>query len=175
MVAAREPGMSQEVSAQVLIDVPRTEAWARLRDISLAHHYVPGIVKTVVVSQQRQGVGASRYVYRNATSYIQETVEEWQDGSGFLIRLHRGDKAAPPFKNAWFRYTLAEHGAAQTQLTVSLRYEMPWGRVGDWLGAKLAKFVQATIADVALAMKLYYESGTPTTPATLKDYKARLK
>ncbi len=165
--------MSQEVSAQVLIDVPQAEAWAKLRDISLAHHYVPGIVKTVVVSQQRQGVGASRYVYRNATSYIQETVEEWQDGSGFLIRLHRGHKSAPPFKHAWFRYALAGHGATQTQLTVSLRYEMPWGRVGNWLGAKLAKFVQATIADVALAMKLYYESGTPTTPAILKDYKAR--
>jgi len=167
--------MSQEVSAQILIDIPIAEAWAKLRDISLAHHYVPGIVKTVVVSPQRTGVGASRHVYRNATSYIQETVEEWQDGTGFLIRLHKGDKPAPPFKQAWFRYSLAAHGAAQTQLTVSLRYEMPWGRPGAWLGAKMAKFVQATIADVALAMKLYYESGSPTTPATMKAYKEQNK
>jgi hypothetical protein len=165
--------MSQEVSAQILIDVPIAAAWARLRDISLAHNYVPGIVKTAIVSPQREGVGASRYVYRNETSYIQETVEEWQDGTGFLIRLHRGDKSAPPFKKAWFRYALAQHGGAQTQLTVSLRYDMPWGRPGAWLGAKMAKFVQATIADVAVAMKLYYESGNATTPANLKAYKAQ--
>ncbi len=134
--------MSQEVSAQILIDIPLTEAWAKLRDISLAHNYVPGIVKTVIVSKQTEGVGASRYVYRNEKSYIQETVEEWQEGRGFLIRLHKGDKPAPPFRKAWFRYTLAEHGPGQTQFTASLRYEMPWGRPGAWLGAKMAGFVR---------------------------------
>jgi len=167
--------MTQEVHAQTLIDIPLDEAWAKLRDISLAHYYVPGIVKTVIVSNQHDGVGASRYVYRNETSYIQETVQEWQEGVGFLIRLHRGDKPAPPFRQAWFRYTLAGRGAGQTQLTVSLKYKMPWGRPGAWLGAKMAKFVRATIADVAIAMKLYYESGKPTTRAALKTYKAQLK
>jgi anti-sigma-K factor RskA len=164
--------MTQEVHAQILIDVPLQVAWANLRDISLAHNYVPGIVKTEIVSQQRDGVGASRYVYRNSKSYIQETVEEWQEGSGFLIRLHRGEKSAPPFKNAWFRYQLQARGDRQTEFTASLVYEMPWGRFGDWLGARMAKFVQATIADVAIAMKLYYETGQPTTPAVLKAYKA---
>jgi len=167
--------MSQEVSAQVIIDIPLCEAWEKLRDISLAHHYVPGIVKTVIVSEQIAGVGASRYVYRNEKSYIQETVEEWQDGKGFLIRLHKGDKPAPPFRNAWFRYELADHGSGQTQFTASLKYEMPWGRPGAWLGAKMAKLVRATIGDVAIAMKLYYETGKPTTPAALKDYKSRLQ
>ncbi len=167
--------MRQEVSTAILIDVPINEAWARLRDISLAHHYVPGIVKTVVVSQQTTGIGASRYVYRNATSYIQETVEEWHEGTGFLIRLHKGDKPAAPFRKASFRYSLAEHGEKQTRFTASLTYDMPWGRLGGWLGAKMAKVVQATIADVALSMKLYYETGVPTTAATLKAYKEGCK
>ncbi|HEY6131979.1 MAG TPA: SRPBCC family protein, partial [Halioglobus sp.] len=173
--AAMENVMTREVSAQVLIDIPINEAWAKLRDISLAHNYVPGIVKTVVVSKHAQGVGASRYVYRNAKSYIQETVEEWHEGEGFLIRLHRGDKPAPPFKQAWFRYALAPHDAGQTLLTTSLRYAMPWGRLGAWLGERLAGIVQATIADVAMSMKLYYETGAPTTTAALKTYKASLK
>ena len=167
--------MTQEVTANVLIDVPLSEAWGKLKDISLAHNYVPGIVKTVIVSERHEGVGASRYVYRNEKSYIQETVEEWQEGTGFLIRLHKGDKPAPPFRNAWFRYALADNGSGQTQFTASLIYEMPWGRLGDWLGAKMANFVQKTIADVAIAMKLYYETGQPTTPASLKAYKAGLE
>lgn len=167
--------MSQEVTAVVLIDVPLTEAWKKLRDISLAHNYVPGIVKTKIVSETTEGVGASRYVYRNEKSYIQETVEEWREGKGFLIHLHKGDKPTPPFRDAWFRYDLADNGSGQTQFTASLIYEMPWGRVGDWLGARIAKFVQGTIADVAIAMKLYYETGQPTMPADLKAYKAGLK
>ncbi|MCB1690690.1 MAG: SRPBCC family protein [Halioglobus sp.] len=167
--------MSQEVSAQTLIDLPLHECWAKLRDISLAHNYVPGIVKTEIVSEQAEGVGASRYVYRNAKSYIQETVEEWDEGKGFLIHLHRGDKPAPPFRDAWFRYALADGGNGYTLLTTSLVYEMPWGRLGAWLGEKMAGFVQATINDVALSMKLYYETGTPTTAAALKAYKAGIK
>lgn len=164
--------MTQEVSADIIIDIPLNEAWGKLRDISLAHNYVPGIVKTEIVSEQMQGVGASRYVYRNEKSYIQETVEEWQEGTGFLIRLHKGDKPAPPFKNAWFRYSLEAHGAEKTRFTASLMYEMPWGRLGAWLGARMANFVRSTIADVTIAMKLYYETGNPTTPAALKAYKA---
>lgn len=165
--------MSQEVSAQTLINVPISEAWAKLRDISLAHNYVPGIVKTEIVSEAREGVGASRYVYRNARSYIQETVEEWQEGTGFLIRLHKGEKSAPPFRNAWFRYTLAEAGPARTRFTASLVYQMPWGRFGEWLGERMSGFVQKTITDVAIAMKLYYETGKPTTPDALKAFKTQ--
>lgn len=167
--------MTQQVQAQAVIDIPHEIAWTKLRNISLAHHYVPGIFKTEVVSEQSEGVGASRYVYRNATSYIQETVQEWQEGEGFLIHLHRGDKPAPPFRDAWFRYAIKDNGNGQTLLTTSLMYEMPWGRVGDWLGAKMKGIVQATIKDVALSMKLYYETGVPTTAAALKAYKAGMK
>jgi hypothetical protein len=167
--------MTREVHAETLIDIPMTEAWAKLRDISLAHNYVPGIVKTEIVSEQVEGIGASRYVYRNQKSYIQETVEEWDEGQGFLIHLHRGDKPAPPFRDAWFRYAIADAGNGQTRLTTSLIYEMPWGRLGAWLGGKMSNFVQATIADVAHSMKLYYETGVPTTPAALKAYKAGIR
>jgi Polyketide cyclase / dehydrase and lipid transport len=167
--------MTQEVHASTIIDVPLSEAWEKLRDISQAHNYVPGIVKTKIVSEQREGVGASRYVYRNDKSYIQETVEEWQAGSGFLIHLHKGDKPAPPFKDAWFRYALEDCGDGQTRLTTSLMYDMPWGRFGEWLGARIAGFVQATISDVVLSMKLYYETGEPTSAAALKVYKHGLK
>jgi hypothetical protein len=167
--------MSQEATAQVIINLPLADAWDKLSDISLAHHYVPGIVKTEIVSEHTQGVGASRYVYRNAKSYIQETVEEWHEGHGFLIRLHKGDKPARPFRRAWFRYQLSEQGPNQTLFTASLKFELPWGAVGAWLEKKVVKFVAAILSDVTLSMKLYYESGEPTTPAALKTYKASLK
>ena len=163
--------MTEHVKTQVIIDIPRSEAWNKLRNISLAHNYVPGIVKTELVSDTAEGVGASRYVYRNARSYIQETVEEWQEGEGFLIRLHRGDKPAPPFSSARFRYHLADAEGDRTLFTATMSYDLPWGALGRWLAARMRPFVDATIRDVALAMKLYYESGQPTTPAALKAFK----
>jgi hypothetical protein len=164
--------MTREVTAQVIIDLPRAAAWDKLRDLSLAHNYVPGIVKTEIVSKLDEGVGASRHVYRNAKSYIQETVEEWDEGRGFLIRLHRGDKPAPPFRNAWFRYQLTEQGPEQTQLIASLTFELPWGTLGAWLEKKMAGIVRNVVSDVALAMKLYYETGEPVTAAVLKASKS---
>ena len=101
---------------------------------------------------------------------------QWNDFQSRLVScLHKGDKPAPPFRNAWFRYELAEHGPAQTQFTASLKYEMPWGSVGNWLGARMKSVVQATISDVATSMKLYYETGVPTTKSALKAFKSRVK
>ena len=98
-------------------------------------------------------------------------MEEWTEGQGFLIRLHRGDRPAPPFRHAWFRYRLLDADPGHTRFTASMRYELPWGALGRWLERRMAGVVRATIADVALAMKLYYETGTPTTPAALAAYK----
>lgn len=163
--------MTQEATSQIVIDLPREQCWEKLRDISRAHHYVPGIVRTEIVSEQAEGVGASRHVYRSQDKYLQETVTEWDEGKGFLIRLHKGDKPAPPFRRATFRYRLDDHGTGQTLFTATLRYEMPWGVLGAWLEKKMLRAVAATVADVATAMKLYYESGEPTTAAALKAYK----
>ena len=88
--------METTLSHSVVIEMPRAAAWSRLRDLTLAHNYVPGLVKTEVTTALREGVGASRRVYQTQARWIDETVTEWADGQGFLIRLHRGDQGAPP-------------------------------------------------------------------------------
>jgi len=166
-------GPARPQGARAIINLPRAQAWDKLRDLSLAHHYVPGIVKTEIVTAQREGVGASRYVYRNERTYIQETVTEWREGEGFVIRLHRGDRSAPPFKTAFFRYHLEQKGDDQTRFLPSLTYELPWGGFGRWLERRMRGIVESTLRDVAIAMKLYYETGVPTTPRILREYKAK--
>ncbi|SRR6056297_1385194 len=165
--------MTRSVASSVIIDMPRLDAWQRLRDLSQAHNYVPGIVRTEIVTDSREGVGASRYVYSGKKKYIQETVTEWREGEGFVIKLHRGDRPAPPFREASFRYLLEDAGGDKTRFTASLTYTLPWGGFGRWLEKRMAGFVQSTIADVALAMQLYYETGEPTTDARLKAARAQ--
>ncbi len=168
--------MTDEVNAKVTIDIPIQEAWEKLRDLSLAHNYVPGLVRVEMLTEQKEGVGASRRVYQGKKRYLEETVEEWNEGEGFLIRLHKGDKPAPPFKQAWFRYELSDQGATQTVFTARMIYELPWGGFGRFLDKILLhRIMQGVISDVAVAMKLFYESGERTTPEKLKKYKAANK
>lgn len=163
--------MTHQATASTIINIPLPQAWEKLQDLSLAHNYVPGIIRTEIVSEQAKGLGASRYVYRSKDNYIQETVDEWHEGNGFRIYLHKGDKPAPPFKQAWFIYHLEEDSGDRTRFTATMRYELGGGLLGKWLGGALGSFVGKTIADVTLSMKLFYETGQPTTAAALKAFK----
>jgi len=158
-----------EVHSTVRIEMPRQKAWEILRDLTKAHSYVPGIVDTVITTEQVEGVGTSRIVYQSKTRGLNETVVEWNDGYGFLIRLHRGEKGAPPpFKEAYFRYAIADDGDA-TSLTTSLIYTLGMGWFGKLLETLLLKRIfERTIADVALSMKHFYETGRPTRKEDLK-------
>ena len=170
--------MPEEAKCQLVINMPRAQAWEKLKDLSLAHNYVPGLVKTEITTAQLSGVGASRKVYQTQTRGIDETVTEWVDGSGFLIRLHRGEKGAPPpFKEAWFRYWLEEgEQPGTTLLSTSLIYNISMGGFGRWLEKTfLGKVFKTVIRDVAISMKQFYESGQPVTPAILKQLKADFK
>jgi Polyketide cyclase / dehydrase and lipid transport len=166
--------MSSEVSSKVIININRVDAWCKLRDLSKAHHYVPGLVKTEFNTAIKEGIGASRRVFQSESKGIDETVTQWEDGSGFLIRLHRGDKGPPPpFKEAYFRYWL-EEGAKDgtTQLTTTLTYTMRMGFLGSLLEKLiLKKAFHAVIRDVAISLKQFYETGQPVTPKRLKEIK----
>jgi hypothetical protein len=165
-----------EVSTTVRVGMPRAKAWELLQDLTLAHNYVPGLVKTEITTEAKKGVGASRRVYQSQTSGIDETVEEWNEGHGFLIRLHRGTAGPPfPFVQAHFRYAIEDDGEV-TLLTTSLRYTMRCGAFGRFLDrCLLRRIIDRTIRDVALSQKRYYESGEPVTPQQLKEARAAFR
>jgi hypothetical protein len=165
-----------EVSTTVRVGIPRAKAWDLLQDLSLAHNYVPGLIKTEITTEKKKGVGASRRVYQRPSSGIDETVEEWNEGHGFLIRLHRGSAGSPfPFAQAHFRYAIEDDGNA-TLLTTSLRYTMSGGVLGHWLDrALLRRIIGRTIRDVALSQRCYYETGEPVTPQQLKEARAAFR
>ncbi len=152
--------MNHEASARVLINMPREQAWELLSDLTLAHHYVPGVLRCELHGQQRQGVGASRRVYQKMGRWMDETVTEWNEGSGFVIRLHRGEKGpSAPFKQAQFRYRIEDAGHGQTALTTSLMFDMRWGALGRVLYRRLmAGAFRGIIRDISVGMKGFYES-----------------
>jgi len=168
--------MSNEASCTLRIEMPRDKAWEILRDLSRAHYYVPGLVKTEITTEQKEGVGTSRKVYQTETKGMDETVVEWTEGYGFLIRLHNGDKGAPPpFAEGHFRYAIDDDGDA-TRLTTSLIYTLRLGAIGELLDRLfLNRIFRSVIRDVALSMRSYYETGRPTPKSELKRLRAEWK
>ena len=159
---------------QVEIDLSREQAWAKLKDISQAHQYVPGIIATELNTAKTEGVGASRRVV-NRFMAMDETVVEWREGKGFKIRLHKGKKPPPMFKEAYFTYTLCDGEDGKTLMTTAMDYIMPLGSLGN-VATKLFihRIVQSQIRDVAISARLFYESGERTRGKALASAKKAL-
>ncbi len=151
---------------EVTVDLPRPEIWEGLRDLTRAPLYVPGLTGVEIRTGPREGIGASRRVFQAKGKPLDETVESWDEGYGFRLRLHNGDKPMAPFKAAWFDYRLADAPGGGTLFQPSLIYEMPWGAVGGLLDRLfVAKFATGNVRQVALNFKRHYETGEITNPA----------
>ncbi len=137
--------------------IPAEQAWEKLKDLSLAHNYVPGITKCQVTTAKKEGVGASRRV-SGPQQALDETVTEWNEGRGFTIRLHNGDKPAKPFREAQFVYRIDKIDNKSCKLTCTMTYELG-GLMNLLHGLFLGNLIRGNIRDVALSMAYFYETG----------------
>ncbi len=161
--------MKKIAAYTVILDMTREKAWEKLRDFTLAPNYVPGVNGVQITTEKKEGLYASRKVLPKK---MDETVVEWNDGFGMLLKLHNGDKGAPaPFKEAFFRYAMADNGE-KTKFTLSLIYSMGMGGFGRFLEKLfLSKMFVSVVRDVAISLKSFYETNEPVTPAILKKLK----
>jgi uncharacterized membrane protein len=143
-------------SHSVLLNLTPQAAWAKLRDLSLAPHYVPGLTSCRFHPGAREGLGASRRVFRKGGQWLDESVVQWQEGVGFVLILHKASEGAPfPFREASFRYALQAEGDA-TRITTSMSYNLRGGRLVVVL---LVRAFNKVVRQIAENLKAYYESG----------------
>lgn len=160
---------------EIEVHVSREEAWEKLRDLSAAIHYVPGLTSAEITTGQREGVGTSRRVCQGKRA-LNETITEWHDGQGFTLRLHRGEKNGPipPLTAAWYDYGLVERDG-KLFLSNRMRYEVGLGFLGQWLDKLgIGKVIANAVRDSTIAQKIYYETGNTVTPEILRAAKADL-
>ncbi len=162
--------MKNHISATTVANLSVEEAWQRLSDLSKAHFYVPDLTACDLTTEQTTGVGASRIV-RSSRPPMIETVVEWNEGAGFLLRLHhdKGDGMPPLFSSATFRYHIERESDARTRLTNTLSYDMKWGPVGSLLGAMIKGTMQKMQQQVTVGQRLYYETGNKVTQQQVID------
>jgi hypothetical protein len=150
--------MTTTVRAESRCVLRTSDCWEKLRDLSLAKHYVPGVKEIEFVSQSRAGLGTSRIV-RSSAGALHETVIEWSEGAGFLLRLHRGDKPPRPMKQAQFRYAIEPDGVA-TRIVLSMSYAFGLGPLGPLLERLAQGPMQRNVDKIALRLARYWETGS---------------
>jgi hypothetical protein len=153
--------MSAIASHSVLLDLTPQASWARLRDLSLAPHYVPGLTGCQFHPGATEGLGASRRVLRKGGQYLDETVMQWHEGTGFVLHLHQGDNDSPfPFRQATFSYALQAEGDA-TRITLAMNYSLRGGTLIEFF---LGKAFNKVVRQIAENLKAYYETGRTQNP-----------
>jgi len=158
--------MPSTVTYEVHIDLPRAKVWEGLRDLSRAPRYVPNLTGVELTTAQTEGVGASRRVFQVKGKPLDETVDAWEDGFGFKLRLHNGDKPPAPFPEAWFDYRIADAPDGGTFFRPALIYGVPGGIFGKLMNALLIKRIALkNVRQVAENFKRHYETGEITNPA----------
>jgi hypothetical protein len=153
--------MSTIACHSVLLDLTPQAAWAKLRDLRLAPHYVPGLTGCQFHPGPTEGLGASRRVLRKGGQYLDESVVQWREGTGFVLRLHQGDNDSPfPFRQASFSYALQAEGDA-TRMTLAMNYSLRGGRLMELI---LGKAFNKVVRQIAENLKAYYETGRTQNP-----------
>jgi carbon monoxide dehydrogenase subunit G len=156
-----------EVKFEAVIALPRSEVWERLRDLRTARHYVPGVSAIEMNTSQREGIGASRKVFMKGREPVDETAVVWEDGAGFTLKIHNGDKAPAPFKWATYRYLIEDAPNGQTRVRGTFAYEMAGGVFGRILEVLVIKrALERSNAAVAANMKAFYETGQAANSTT---------
>lgn len=149
-----------DVTFEFSLMQPRAEVWARLQDLLTARHYVPGVTDIHYNTERHLGVGASRKVLMAKGTPIDETVAVWNEGYGYTLSLHLGDRGAPPpFRQAAFIYALQDESPTKTRVTGILRFEMRWGILGKWLERLLLPVMQKRQQEIGERMQRFYETG----------------
>ena len=159
--------MSTTVRGAAAIPLPLEDCWAKLRDLRRAKDYVPGLSDCVVTTPAKEGVGASRIVTHAQFGAMNESVVAWDEGRGITLRLHKGERPARPFAEAFFRYELRPAGSG-CEIHTALTYRLPLGPLGRLLDALLLRRVfQRNVTDTAVALAENYRTDQPVPGSEL--------
>jgi len=150
--------MTTTVRAETRCVLRTSDCWDQLRDLSLAERYVPGVKSVQFVSQNRTGLGTSRIVESSAGA-LHETVIEWNEGAGFLLRLHRGEHPPRPMKAATFRYAIEPDGVS-TRVVLTMQFAFALGPLGPLVERLARPAMQRNVDRIAERLVRFWETGS---------------
>ena len=153
--------MTLSVEGTAHTDLATDACWARLRELERAKHYVPGVTDVSFATDAREGLGTTRIAHGSAGD-MHETVVEWDEGRGFTLVLHRGERPPWPFREARFRYAIApDEGARGTRIRLAMTVRFPLGVAGRALEPFARPALARNLRELAARVARHWETDAP--------------
>ena len=156
------------IESEVVINASKEKVWAALADFGNVQNLSPGIAKSYLTSDLKNGIGATRHCdFTVMGGQVEEKIIEWEEGSTMKIELYDA-KNIPMIRGmqALFKLKSVENG---TVLTSIFEYNMS-NIVGDMLNnLKMKKMNKKTWVHFLAGIKHYTETGETVNQKTKLD------
>lgn len=115
---------------KVVINAPVEKIWAILSNLEMLEQYDPTVLKSVVISSQKEGLGAKRKVnMKDGKNWFEEKITDWQPNELLTIQL---TDCTFPINGLKHSYTFSGNGNTTTVQQV-MEYEVKFGIIGKLL------------------------------------------
>jgi len=139
----------------IRIDAPLAEVWSVLASLDALDQYDPGIKKSEVVSDAREGPGSARRCDLAAGGWFKEKVTDWQPQRSVAFELF---ECTLPVRRLTHSYLLSAN-AGETLVRQRMEYELKFGPVGRLLDAIVVrKKWDAGVRAFFVGLKEYVEA-----------------
>lgn len=153
------------ISREIEIRVSKEKAWAMLAKFGDICHANPGIVKSYVTSEQKEGVGATRHCdLAMMSATVDEKITEWREGEAMTIEAFRFHKL-PGMKSMTGAFSVRSSGA-NAIVKATLTYSMK-NLFFDIADSMMMKRMNTRVWNTQMAgLKKYMETGVRVKPDT---------
>ncbi len=116
-------------TTEIKIDAPVDRVWDTLADIGSIDEWNPGVKRSHVTTDRREGLGTGRHCELPGKKHLDETVVDWEPHQRLTMRIVGTNL---PLKTAEIRFALRPAGGG-TIVTVSPTYKLKFGPLGTVL------------------------------------------
>ena len=141
---------------QIRIEAPPEKVWSVLASLDALAAYDPGIAKSEIVSEAKQGPGAARRCDLAPGGWFKERVSAWRPNESLSFELY---ECTLPVRALRHSYTLVSEGGG-TLVSQRMEYRLKFGPLGKLLDAMMVRRKwDAGIKSFFAGLKRYVETG----------------
>ena len=141
---------------QIRIDAPPEKVWSVLASLDVLSDYDPGVSKSEIVSDAKQGPGAARRCDLKPGGWFKERVAAWRPNEALSFELY---ECTLPVRALRHSYTLVPDRGG-TLVSQRMEYRLKFGPLGKLLDAMIVrKRWNAGIHGFFSGLKRYIEAG----------------
>lgn len=139
---------------QVRIDAPVEAVWKILADLVAVEHYNPMVASARLVSDRREGVGATRRCELKPKGWVEERVWDWTPPRAIGLEVAASEW---PLVFMKWKTELSPDGAA-TLVSQEMTYKLKFGPIGAVMDALvMRRKLDKGIAEIFDKLKGYAE------------------